>query len=95
MSAFQPIMPPVDPEHRREWLGRLVRATWVAYCCSIGDFKPSHLAAYDDLSEVDKEADRQIGESVWEAAVLYLGDADREADSGNDDPGDRAVRRQQ
>lgn len=50
----------------REVLGKVVRAAWVQYCKSIGDDKPSHIAPWIELSEQDKEADRYIGEAVWE-----------------------------
>lgn len=49
---------------QRELLGRLVREVWVAYCLEIGDYKPTHLALWDMLSESDKEVDRRIGEAV-------------------------------
>lgn len=50
----------------REQLGRLVREAWVAYCREIGDDKPSHIAPWEELSEVDKEADRRIGIAIAE-----------------------------
>jgi hypothetical protein len=49
----------------RELLGKIVREQWVIYCRSIGDDKPSHVAPWAELSEQDKEADRQIGEALW------------------------------
>lgn len=48
----------------REKLGKLVREVWVAYCRDNGDTQPSHIAEWEQLSEYDKEVDRQIGEAV-------------------------------
>lgn len=53
----------------REWLGRLVRDAWVAYCHETGDTKPSHVAGWDSLSAWDKEADRRIGEAIARAVL--------------------------
>lgn len=56
-----------NPEPIREVLGRVVRETWVKYCIQTGRTdKPSHLLAWDAISEWDKEADRVIGEAVVE-----------------------------
>ena len=49
----------------RERLGRLVREVWVAYCRTIGDEKPAHLAPWEALSEQDREVDRLIGERLY------------------------------
>jgi len=48
----------------REVLGRMVREAWVRWAQTQPTPKTSWLVAYDDLPEADKEADRQIGESV-------------------------------
>jgi hypothetical protein len=59
-------------EFFRGTLGRLVRSTWVAYCMEIGDTKPSHLAPWEELPEPDREADRRIGESVYQFAMTNI-----------------------
>jgi hypothetical protein len=51
---------PVD----RDTLGRFVREAWVRWALAQPHPKPSWLVPYDDLSEADKEADRQIGEAI-------------------------------
>ncbi len=48
----------------RDALGRIVRDAWIEWALSQPNPKPSWLVPYDDLSEPDKEADRQIGEAV-------------------------------
>lgn len=48
----------------REKLGRIVREVWVRYAIEHGDTKPGHLAPWEELSEYDREVDRQIGETV-------------------------------
>lgn len=48
----------------RDVLGRVVREAWVRWAQTQPDPKPHWLAPYDELSEPDKEADRQIGEAV-------------------------------
>jgi len=60
-----------DNEKNRDLLGRKVREVWIAYCLEVGDTKPSHIAPYDDLSEVDKEADRRIGEALFFEGIEY------------------------
>lgn len=52
----------------RDYLGRAVREAWVRWALTQPNPKQSWLAPYDDLSEPDKEADRQIGEHI--AALL-------------------------
>lgn len=54
----------------RDYLGKIVRQVWVAYCEETGVTKPSHLVPWENLSEWDKEADRRIGEAV---AVMMTG----------------------
>lgn len=54
----------------RDYLGKIVRETWVAYCEETGVTQPSHLVPWENLSEWDKEADRRIGEAV---AVMMSG----------------------
>jgi hypothetical protein len=48
----------------RDQLGRFVREAWVRWAETQPSPKASWLLPYDDLSEPDKEADRQIGEAV-------------------------------
>lgn len=48
----------------RDDLGRLVRAAWIDWAMKQPAPKASWLVPYDELSEADKEADRQIGEAV-------------------------------
>lgn len=57
----------------RDQLGRFVREAWVRWARTQPDPKPSWLVPYDQLSETDKEADRQIGEAV--ARWTLIGDA--------------------
>ena len=59
----------------RETLGRMVREAWVRWAQTQPAPKPSWLAPYDELTEADKEADRQIGESI--ARWTLIGDASR------------------
>ena len=51
---------PFDRDH----LGRFVREAWVRWAQTQPNPKASWLLPYDELSEPDKEADRQIGEAV-------------------------------
>ncbi len=62
----------------RELLGRLVREAWVRWARTQQNPKPSWLVPYDELSEPDKEADRHIGESVFDAAYFADGAKKRE-----------------
>lgn len=48
----------------RDTLGRVVREAWVRWASQQPAPKPSWLLPYDELSEPEKEADRQIGEAV-------------------------------
>jgi hypothetical protein len=57
----------------RDTLGRFVREAWVRWANKQPNPKPTWLLSYDDLGESDKEADRQIGESV--ARWVLIGDA--------------------
>lgn len=52
----------------RDFLGRLVRNAWVKWANQQPNPKPSWLLPYEQLDEADKEADRQIGEAVWNCA---------------------------
>lgn len=61
----------------REALGRMVREAWVRWAQTQTSPKPSWLVPYDELSEADKEADRQIGETI--ARWTLVGDAARAA----------------
>ena len=64
------------PFHR-DALGRMVRTVWVRWAQTQPSPKPSWLLPYDELSEPDKEADRQIGEAI--ARWTLIGDAARAA----------------
>jgi hypothetical protein len=64
---------PID----RETLGRMVREAWVRWALTQPSPKPSWLVPYDALDEPDKEADRQIGESVARFTLIH--DAGRAA----------------
>ena len=48
----------------RDTLGRIVREAWVRWARGQAEPKASWLAPYDELSEAEKEADRQIGRAV-------------------------------
>lgn len=54
----------------RDTLGRFVREAWVRWAETQPSPKPSWLAPYDELSEPDKEADRQIGEALARWALI-------------------------
>lgn len=64
----------------RDQLGRIVREAWIRWAQQQPSPKPSWLVPYDELSEADKEADRQIGEAV--ARWTLIGDAARNAFAG-------------
>lgn len=49
---------------RRDELGRRVRDTWVRWAQDQLYTKPSWVIPYDEISEADKEVDRQIGEDI-------------------------------
>lgn len=53
----------------REALGKLVRKARIEYCEETGDTKLSHIAPWAEIGEWDKEADRRIGEVIWQVAV--------------------------
>lgn len=59
----------------RDALARVVREAWVKWARTQPNPKPSWLVPYDDLSEPDKEADRQIGEAVAARLRAALGKA--------------------
>jgi hypothetical protein len=83
------------PVISREFLGRVVREAWVKWAQQQPNPKPSWLAPYDELSEADKEADRQIGEAVtqwvlsiksatWEVtAEKVAAEPDKQPDQSN------------
>lgn len=54
---------PGDAAARREAGGRIVREAWIRWARTHPDPKPSWLVPYDELSEHDREADRQIYEA--------------------------------
>lgn len=53
----------------RDQLGRLVREAWVGWAGKQSRPKASWLVPYDELTELDKEADRCIGEHLLLVAV--------------------------
>lgn len=55
----------------RDTVGRMVREAWVRWALTQPNPKPSWLVPYDELSEADKEADRQIGSSVARWTLIY------------------------
>jgi hypothetical protein len=57
-------MPDVTNPLDRDLLGRRVREAWVRWAKDQHAPKSTWLGSYDMLSEEDKEADRQIGESI-------------------------------
>jgi hypothetical protein len=71
-SWFGPLADVTLLEDYRDVLGRVVRDAWVKWAKAQPTPKPSWLVPYDDLSEPDKEADRQIGEalSIYAAPAL-------------------------
>jgi NTP pyrophosphatase (non-canonical NTP hydrolase) len=52
-------------ERDRDYGGRLVREAWVRWAKTQPSPKASWLVPYEELSEPDKEADRQIAEALW------------------------------
>ena len=61
----------------RDELGRMVREAWVRWALTLPNPKASWLDPYHMLNEIDKEADRQIGEAI--ARWTLIGDASRSA----------------
>lgn len=59
-------------DNNRDDLGRLVREAWVKWALTQDSPKPSWLVPYDELAECDKEADRQIGEAIFDHALNSL-----------------------
>lgn len=59
----------------RDELGRMVREAWVRWAQTQPMPKASWLIPYNELTEADKEADRQIGEAI--ARWTLIGDAAR------------------
>jgi len=57
----------------RDTLGRMVREAWVRWAQTQPSPKSSWLVPYAELTEPDKEADRQIGEAI--ARWTLIGDA--------------------
>ena len=48
----------------RDEVGKVVRDAWIRWALTQPSPKLSWFTKYEDLSEADKEADRQIGEAV-------------------------------
>lgn len=63
------------PVEDRNFWGQAVREAWVRWAETQPNPKASWLVPYEQLSEIDKEADRQIGEHV--ARLTLLMDAAR------------------
>ena len=61
--------PAPECQDSRDTLGRVVRTAWVKWANTQPNPKPTWLTSFDDLSEPDKEADRQIGEAVQYAIL--------------------------
>lgn len=57
---------PLLTDSMRDHLGRVVRLAWIRWAKMQPDPKSSWLVPYDELSEPEKEADRQIGQAVIE-----------------------------
>lgn len=53
----------------RDYLGQIVRMAWVAWAQKQPSPKPSWLVPWSELNEVDREADRCIGEAVAKVCV--------------------------
>ena len=70
VEASAPAAPSVLPIDRDE-LGRIVREAWVCWARGLPDPKLHWLDPYHMLAEVDKEADRQIGEAVFKWTIIY------------------------
>jgi hypothetical protein len=49
----------------RDNLGRRARDVWVRWASQQDNPKPSWLVSWEQLSESEREVDRQIGESLW------------------------------
>lgn len=56
----------------RDLLGEAVRDAWIRWASSQPNPKPTWLVPYGDLSEPDKEADRQIGEHICLMTMLAI-----------------------
>lgn len=67
LEAGQGVELPLD----RDLLGRFVREAWVRWAQAQPDPKPSWLVPYDELAEPDKEADRQIGETIAKWTMIH------------------------
>lgn len=53
----------------RDELGRVAREAWIAWAHEQLNPKESWLAPWEELPEVDREADRRIGEAVRAAVI--------------------------
>lgn len=59
------------PEHKPNFLGKIVRDVWVQWAAEQDSPKPSWLVPWEDLKEFDREADRRIGVRVAEVATAW------------------------
>ncbi len=67
----------------REILGKRVREVWVRWASQQANPKPSWLVPWEQLSEPEREVDRQIGEELWGfgmdcAVAVCQGEAEEE-----------------
>jgi len=58
-----------------EELGKLVRSTWVNWAKSLPLAKQSWLTPWEELDDQQKEIDRLLGKTVWEAALASSNEA--------------------
>lgn len=58
-------------KNRDEW-GKIVRDAWIKWALTQENPKPSWLVPYENLSEPDKEADRQIAEGILQALAIKI-----------------------
>jgi hypothetical protein len=55
----------------RDILGKIVRDSWITWAKEQKEIKEKWLVEYEKLDEKDKEADRRIGEAVFNAVNNY------------------------
>ena len=56
----------------REILGQKVRQVWIMWAAKQPNPKPSWLLPWEQLSEVDREVDRQIGEILYGLGMAFV-----------------------
>jgi hypothetical protein len=62
----------------REAVGRIVRATWIAWAQEQANPKPSWLLPWEELSEEMREVDCRIGDAVCAAILAEEREIDRQ-----------------